>query len=491
LTTYWFKEALRLVAFAGVGMILDGIFDQGPGFLILSLLLFIAWHGVRLRRLARWLMYRNQPDPEFGNDIWGELYYQVQRRKARARKRERKLKGMIRRYRESSSAMPDAAVVLRADNTIEWMNDAAAPLLGLRAGADLGSRIDNLVRHPDFVRFLRSGKYEEGINLLSPVDEDRTMEIHIVPYGHEQRLLVARDITRMHQLEVMRRDFVANVSHELSTPLTVISGYLEKMADSPPSPERLVKPVMQMREQTERMRQLVSDLLQLSRLETDAAEPEEIVDVAPMIRRVVNEVSQSGGGNSHRFELRLADAILLSGVSRDLYTAFSNLVRNAAQYTPEGGTITVRWGDDNGGARLDVEDTGIGIPAAAIPRLTERFYRVDAGRSRRAGGTGLGLSIVKHVLRQHQATLKVKSVVDKGSTFSCLFPEERVERRDPAAMSEGGQQADAAGKSGEAHGRHHQSGESTTTDGSSQSPLEQGVTEGGDHDADMHGRRIF
>jgi two-component system phosphate regulon sensor histidine kinase PhoR len=465
---YWRKEALRLIAFAGAGMILGSFFDQAAGFLIISLLMFIAWHAIRLGRLARWMMYRNQPEPQFGNDVWGELYYQVQRRKARGRKRERKLKGMIRRYRESSAAMPDAAVVLRPDNTIEWMNDAAASLLGLKAGGDLGSRIDNLVRHPDFIRFLHSRNYEESIKLLAPVDEDRTMEIHIVPYGHEQRLLIARDITRMHRLEVMRRDFVANVSHELSTPLTVISGYLEKMADSPPSPESLAKPVAQMRAQTERMKHLVSDLLQLSRLETDAAEPEAPVEVAAMIRRVVNEVGQTGGGNSHRFELRLADAILLRGVSGDLYTAFSNLVRNAVQYTPEGGTITVSWGDDSGGARLDVEDTGIGIPAAAIPRLTERFYRVDAGRSRRAGGTGLGLSIVKHVLRRHQATLRVRSVVDKGSTFSCLFPAERVVRRTSAASSEYDQQTGGAGNSGEAHGRQHQSGESPATDGSSQ-----------------------
>jgi two-component system phosphate regulon sensor histidine kinase PhoR len=471
LTGYWIKEALRLFAFAGAGMILGGFFDRAAAFLIIALLLFIAWHAARLSRLGRWLIYRNEPEPEFGNDIWGEIYYQIQRRKARARKRERKLKAMIRRYRESSAAMPDAAVVLRPDNTIEWMNEAAASLLGLKAGSDLGSRIDNLVRHPDFVRFLHSGNYDNSIKLRSPMDEDRTMEIHIVPYGHEQRLLIARDITRMHRLEEMRRDFVANVSHELSTPLTVLGGYLEKMAESPPPSEKLARPIAQMREQTERMKHLVSDLLQLSRLETNMAEPETTMEIAAMIRRVVSEVGQGSGGNVHRFELDLDDSLLLRGANRDLHMAFSNLVRNAVQYTPEGGTITVRWCADNGGARLDVQDTGIGIPAAAIPRLTERFYRVDVGRSRQAGGTGLGLSIVKHVLRQHQATLRVESVVNTGSTFSCLFPAERVERRTLAGSSKNAQETGGTGYGGQAHDRRHQSSETPTADGSGQRGL--------------------
>lgn len=491
MTQYWLKEAWRFAAFVGVGVILGDIFDQGAGFVVIALLGFVAWHAVRLRRLARWLMYRNQPEPEFGNDIWGEVYYQIQRRRGRARKRERKLKGMIRRYRESSAAMPDATVVLRADDTIEWMNDAAASLLGLRTGGDLGSRIDNLLRHPDFVRFLQSGIYDEALELVSPVDEDRTMEIHIVPYGHEQRLLVARDITRMHQLEVMRRDFVANVSHELSTPLTVIGGYLEKLADSPPSPERLAQPVARMREQTERMTQLVSDLLRLSRLETEAAEPETSIDVATMIHRMVSEAGLAGGEARHRFELQLDEDVLLRGASRDLYAAFANLIRNAVQYTPEGGVITVRWRADGAGARFDVQDTGIGIPAVSIPRLTERFYRVDAGRSRRAGGTGLGLSIVKHVLRKHQAALKVESALGKGSTFSCLFPAERVARRSRIGpASQDGQQSGAAAEGGKAHGREDQPGDAPATDEGGQPSLEQGVAERRDDDTGLHGRRI-
>jgi two-component system phosphate regulon sensor histidine kinase PhoR len=458
-TGYLLKETLRLIAFAGGGVMLGGLFGRTGLFLIIALLMFIAWHAVRLGRLTRWLMYRNQPEPEFGNDIWGEIYYQVQRRKARARKRERKLKAMIRRYRESSAAMPDAAVVLRPDNTIEWMNEAAASMLGLKAGSDLGSRIDNLVRHPDFVRFLHSGNYEDSIKLRSPVDKDRTMEVHIIPYGHEQRLMIARDVTRMHRLEEMRRDFVANVSHELSTPLTVISGYLERMAESPPPAEKLAGPVAQMREQTERMKHLVSDLLQLSRLETNATEPEVPIDVSAMVRRLTGEIAQSAGGDTHRFEMQLDDRLLLRGVSRDIQMAVSNLIRNAVQYTPEGGSITVRWAADDGGARLDVQDTGIGIPAAAIPRLTERFYRVDAGRSRRAGGTGLGLSIVKHVLRQHQATLHVESIVNKGSTFSCLFPAERMEWRMAAHSKQDQQSSAAGGQAGEALFGSHQAGE--------------------------------
>lgn len=427
MTEYWLKELWRIAGILAVCLMLGAITGLSGFFLFAGLLFYLAWHAWKLRRLARWLIYRHEPEPQLGDDIWGELYYQVQRRKARARKRERKLKAVIRLYRESSAAMPDAALVLLADNTIGWMNEAAASLLGLKGDTDVGHRIDNLVRHPDFVRFLHDGDYSESLELVSPVAEDRAMEIHIVPYGDDQRLLVARDITRLHRLEVMRRDFIANVSHELSTPLTVISGYLESLGEKPRQSVQLEQAVKQMRQQTDRMTQLVSDLLQLSRLETnDTHEPEAEINVVAMLRGLVADAGMLVQERRHHVSLEADEAVALRGVAKHIYSAFANIIRNAAQYTPDGGRIEVRWRGDRTGACFEVSDTGIGIPAPVIPRLTERFYRVDTGRSRAVGGTGLGLSIVKHVLRNHQASLQVESAPGKGSTFRCLFPPERV-----------------------------------------------------------------
>lgn len=427
MTEYWLKEFWRLAAALTLGFIVGALTGLGGSAVFLALCCYLLWHAWKLRKLAQWLMYRRKPEPRLGNDIWGEIYYQIQRRKARARKRERKLKAVIRLYRESSAAMPDATLVLGSDNSIEWMNDAASTLLGLKGDMDIGHRIDNLVRHPDFIGFLHGGDYSESLELSSPIDEDRVMEIHIVPYGDDQRLLVARDITKLHRLEAMRRDFIANVSHELSTPLTVISGYLESLGEKSHQVPQFEQAVRQMRRQTERMTNLVSDLLQLSRLEiNDTREPEVEINVVGMLRGLVSDAGMMDPERRHHVTLEADEAVALRGVSRHLYSAFSNIIRNAVQYTPDGGRIMVRWSGDGAGACFEVRDTGIGVPAAAISRLTERFYRVDTGRSRALGGTGLGLSIVKHVVRNHQGRLEIESAAGKGSTFRCLFPAERV-----------------------------------------------------------------
>ncbi len=427
MTEYWLKEFWRLAATLAVGLVIGALTGLGGSAVFIALCCYLVWHALKLRKLAHWLVLRRKPDPQFGNDIWGEIHYQIQRRKARARKRERKLKAVIRLYRESSAAMPDATLVLGSDNAIEWMNDAASILLGLKGDMDIGHRIDNLVRHPDFIGFLHGGDYSESLELASPVDEEKVMEIHIVPYGDDQRLLVARDITKLHRLEAMRRDFIANVSHELSTPLTVISGYLESLGEKPHQASQFDQAVRQMRRQTERMTNLVSDLLQLSRLEiNDTREPEAEINVVGMLRGLVTDAGMMDPESRHHITLEADEAVALRGVSRHIYSAFSNVIRNAVQYTPDGGQITVRWSGDEAGACFEVRDTGIGVPASAISRLTERFYRVDAGRSRALGGTGLGLSIVKHVLRNHQARLQIESAADRGSTFRCVFPAERV-----------------------------------------------------------------
>jgi len=317
--------------------------------------------------------------------------------------------------------------VLRRDNAIEWMNEAAATLLGLNLVRDIGQRVDNLLRPPAFVEYLQSGDYHEPLVLSSPVDNASIMQIYIVPYGDNQRLLIARDITKLHRLEVMRRDFIANVSHELSTPLTVISGYLESLVGKTRKPEQIEQALRQMQQQTERMRNLVNDLLQISRLEmNEIQEDESDVNVPAMLHGLLADARMLGGERRHEIVLEVDETVWLHGVNQYLYSAFANLVRNAVQYTPGGGRIVIRWYASAAGACFSVEDNGIGIPPHLIPRLTERFYRVDTGRSRSVGGTGLGLSIVKHVLRNHQAALEVRSAPGQGSTFLCRFPPSRV-----------------------------------------------------------------
>ncbi len=427
MTDYWLKELRRLALILAASLLVGTVFELPGGALVIGLLIFLGWHLLKLRHFARWLAHGYEPEPGFSDNIWSELYYQVYKLRERGRKRERKLKNLVERYRQSAAAFPDAALVLRRDNSIEWMNEAAATLLGLNLVRDVGQRVDNLVRQPDFVDYLQSGEYAEPITLKSPIDNAAIMQIYIVPYGDNQRLLIARDITKLHRLEVMRRDFIANVSHELSTPLTVIGGYLESLVGKPRKPEQIEQALRQMQQQTERMRNLVNDLLQISRLEMNEIQEEETdVNVPGMLHGLLADARMLGGERHHEFALEVDESVWLHGVGQYLYSAFANLVRNAVQYTPGGGRIVIRWYAADGGACFSVEDNGIGIPPHLIPRLTERFYRVDTGRSRSVGGTGLGLSIVKHVLRNHQAVLEVRSTPGQGSTFLCRFPPSRV-----------------------------------------------------------------
>ncbi len=423
----WLKELWRFAAILAAALLFSLVFGHTLAFLAGGLIGWLLWHVYRMSCFARWLITGQEPVPRYGDDLWGELYYQVHKLKNQTRRREQMLREVVEQYRASAEALPDATLVLAPDNRIEWMNQSAASLLGFDAIADIGHRVQNLLRHPDFIAMLNSGDYSEPLELISPTEDGRVMEIHIVPYGNRQRLLVARDITRLHQLEVMRRDFIANVSHELSTPLTVISGYLENLSGKQRKPEQLENALGQMRQQAERMRSLVNDLLQISRLElNETREAEAEVDVASMLSGLVEDLKGPGLPRNHEITLEADAGLRLRGIGKDLYSAFSNLVRNAVQYTPDGGRIGIRWYAEQGAAFFSVRDTGIGVPQELIPRLTERFYRVDAGRSRALGGTGLGLSIVKHVLRNHQATLHIESAVGKGSLFLCRFPPERV-----------------------------------------------------------------
>ena len=392
--------------------------------LFFALLVLLAGQVRNVVRLERWLRTGRRIQPPRSHGLWGDIFDNLYRLQRRHRHRRRRLADVLRRFRDSANAMPDATVVLRGRGEMVWWNPIAERYLGLRWPQDEGSPIANLWRHPDFTRFLARADWREAVKVPSPLDERTILELRIVPYGASEKLLLARDVTRLHRLETMRRDFVANITHELRTPLTVIQGVAETLSDyGAADPAELERPLSLVLQQTRRMGRLVDDLLLLSRLETgERHRQRERVDVAELVHGVEEEARALSEGR-HEITVTADPALMLDGDYNELRSAFTNLLSNAVKYTPADGRIGIRWFQDSRGACLAVQDSGPGIPAHHLPRLTERFYRVDSGRSAGAGGTGLGLAIVKHVLSRHGGRLEIESRLERGSTFTCVFPE--------------------------------------------------------------------
>ncbi|MGN6513080.1 MAG: phosphate regulon sensor histidine kinase PhoR [Lysobacteraceae bacterium] len=392
--------------------------------LALAALALLGLHTWRLQRLVARLQGRRRASAR-GTGLWGELDQQLERRQREMRARKLRLLGMLRAYRAAAAALPDAVVVVDRDHQRAlWFNEAAGHLLGLRYPDDIDAPLGERLQPLPLAHWLAAGRNAEPLlDVASPADPDLRLNLRLIPYSDELWLLVARDVTKVVRLEHMRRDFVANVSHELRTPLTVIHGYLE-MLDPAERPDWA--PMLgEMRRQSERMRRLVEDLLALSRLEAQDAVADEEVAMAPMLaalRREAEALSQQ----RHAISVEDEAGVDLLGSPGELHSAFSNLVSNAVRYTPAGGSVRIRFRRDGDGVVLAVEDSGVGIPAANLPRLTERFYRVSTSRSRESGGTGLGLAIVKHVLGLHQARLDIRSEVGHGSSFACRFGADRV-----------------------------------------------------------------
>jgi two-component system, OmpR family, phosphate regulon sensor histidine kinase PhoR len=424
----WRQEttvALGLFVVALLGWL---IFRHLFAWLFAATFVYLCWHIFNLYRLDGWLRRGRQLHTPGSLGVWGELFNSFYRLRRRDRERKRRIAYLLREFRNSTSAMPDGVVVLDSLWEIIWFNDAAERLLGLRPGQDLRRRIGNLIRHPDFVGYLRHGVFDEPVDIPAPAAPGVRISLRVVPYGSDQRLLMARDVTRLHRLEEMRRDFVANASHELRSPLTVIGGYLDAMrADSRLEHDWGV-PLAEMEHQMQRMLATIKDLRELSRLETEAREaPFAPVDVPALLQRVQRDALALGHG-PRDVVVEVKDRVWVLGSESELFSAFSNLVFNAMRYTPDSGRVNLRWWMEEDGARLSVTDTGVGISSEHLPRLTERFYRVDRSRNRDSGGTGLGLAIVKHVLQRHDANLEVESEPGKGSVFTCHFPMERIAR---------------------------------------------------------------
>ncbi len=392
-----------------------------------ALLLLLLFHHLRnLAELFRWV---EAPDPQHPPDttgVWDDLFSRLYRlTRAHTRSRQ-ELADALDRFRQAAAALPDGVVILDDADRIQWCNPNAETHFGLDRRRDVGQHITNLVRDPRFVEYLAAREYREPVVMRIERDAPLKVSVQLVPFGENQKLLISRDITSIERADTMRRDFVANVSHELRTPLTVVGGFLETLADAErPDPEMLKRSLDLMRHQTARMQRLVEDLLTLSQLENShKLLREEKVDVPDLLRALYGEAQTLSGGR-HRIGLDLKSDDWLLGNADELRSAFSNLVSNAVRYTPDGGRVDLVWELKGGQPVFGVRDTGIGVEAHHIPRLTERFYRVDRGRSRETGGTGLGLAIVKHVLSRHQAVLEVQSEIGKGSVFSVRFPDAR------------------------------------------------------------------
>jgi two-component system phosphate regulon sensor histidine kinase PhoR len=390
------------------------------------LLVMVVRHRRYLTILDRWLRTEGSVLPN-ASGKWGDVFARLMRLVREQSRSYRHISSALERLQRATSAMPEGVVILDEMDHIEWCNPVAEKHMGISSSTDTGQHITHLVRHTHFAEYLAAQNYAEPLVIKQPRHQGLILSLQFVPYGDKQKLLLSRDVTQLERIQIMRQDFVANVSHELRTPLTVIGGFLETLSDQGPSdPETFKWALGLMTDQTKRMQNLVQDLLTLSRLEdTQNLIRGERVDVPGMLRKLYDEALSLSSGR-HRISLNLETGTQLLGSTDELRSAFTNLISNAIRYTPDNGNISLNWTVRDGQAVFSVQDNGIGVEPEHISRLTERFYRVDRGRSRETGGTGLGLAIVKHVLSGHQAKLEIVSDPGKGSCFSAWFPAARL-----------------------------------------------------------------
>ncbi|BAL22471.1 phosphate regulon sensor histidine kinase PhoR [Azoarcus sp. KH32C] len=422
---------IGLLALVAIAMALAD--DEVTGLVVFSggLLILFGYHLRKLERLAQWTLEPVGAPLPSAMGIWRRAFRELERRSREAHEARERLTSALDRFHDASHAMPDGVLYLSGSDRIEWLNRKAEQHFGLHAMRDQGLQVTTIVREPEFVRFLQAGDYRDALVLNSSRHPGLTLLVQVVPFGEGQKMVVSRDVSQLEKLETMRRDFIANVSHELRTPLTVVSGFLETLIDGFDDFEREdVQHFLQLAlDQSLRMQALIGDLLTLSALETGAPAPaEERVPVAVLLHSIAHDARVLSNGR-HEIAVDLGDEDecgILLGSEKELRSAFANLANNAVRYTPDGGRICLSWRRGPGGGEFSVQDNGIGIDPVHIPRLTERFYRVDRGRSRETGGTGLGLAIVKHILSRHHAELRIESEPGKGSRFSAVFPASRV-----------------------------------------------------------------
>ena len=422
-----YRSSVAVVALIAVAGFVIGLI-AGPawgwGFVAGGLGLTLLYHLRHLARLAQWVQDPRADQVPEGTGPWEEVLSALYRYERGAEAKREELADALARFRHAAQAMPDGVVILDDKNSIEWCSNNAAALLDLDPREDVGRPIANLVREPAFIDYLAAHE-EESRPARVPMERGVVLSIQLIRYGESQTLLLARDVTQSERVEAMRRDFVANVSHELRTPLTVLVGFLETVRELKLDPQRVRDYIGMMREQSSRMHRIIEDLLALSMLESAPPPASDRVRVAPLIDRLRADAEALSAGR-HSITVDGTPNVDLLGSESELVSALSNLISNAIRYTPQGGKVMLTWRDGVDGAAFTVEDTGVGIAPEHIPRLTERFYRVDRSRSRETGGTGLGLAIVKHAIARHQAILDIVSEPGIGSRFTVRFPAQRT-----------------------------------------------------------------
>ena len=425
--TAWREERIYFFSTLISAILVGGVTGYWLYSLLLSSIIYTLWHAWHFSRLLIWLKVgaplSKAPDLPGAWISVVSYIYGVQRRH---QQRKGRMRLLLDRFKQVAVALPDGTVVLRADNEIEWVNKVAESLLGIRHPQDIGRHIGNLIRNPAFHAYIKNAQFDEPLNIVSPRDKNMELSVRIIPFGDGEKLLTARDISSFVRVQAMRRDFVANVSHELRTPLTVMNGYLESLLDDGWDEEHQ-QILRSMQQQSTRMLHIVRDLLELSRLESDPRDlPENQINMPALLEAVCGDVQHLAQTTGHQLSLDVNRDLTLKGGEKELQSVIANLIHNALRHTPQGTRIQVKWYLDHLHRPVfRVDDNGRGIEKEHIPRLTERFYRVDPGRSRDAGGSGLGLSIVKHIVNRHGGTLEVESVPGQGASFLCLFPPSR------------------------------------------------------------------
>ncbi|MGJ8513883.1 phosphate regulon sensor histidine kinase PhoR [Carnimonas bestiolae] len=429
----WIRELLILLLTTLLGIAVASLWHQWLAGVAVALAIYLAYSLLQLWRLDRWAKHPDRALPPHAPAQWGAVFDHLYRYQRKQRRRQEQLRQVIGRFDRLSEALSDGMVVITQRDTLDNWNAAAGRLLGFKYPHDRSQHVTNLLRHPLFVEYFATGNFDDPLVIKSPTDESRWLQFQIITYGNNERLMVVRDITRLQRLQEMRRDFVANVSHELRTPLTVFTGYLEPLAAHADTllPPRMSKGVEQMQQQANRMRHLIDDLLMLSRLENEQTlSPLTPVNVTSLMQRAYEDGVALSQGRQH-LTLTLDSDKQLLGDEEQLRSAVTNLVSNAVRYAGDNRNITLSWNETAAGeGRLSIADDGEGIDSHHLARLTERFYRVDKGRSSATGGTGLGLAIVKHVMLRHQGELDIESTLGRGSCFTLSFPAQRLHQDD-------------------------------------------------------------
>ncbi|OUS25353.1 phosphate regulon sensor histidine kinase PhoR [Thalassotalea sp. 42_200_T64] len=398
-------------------------FNHVSLFVLAAMMVSLIWNYRHLTALIDWLWQKNLLSPPESNGIWGHVYDGIYRRIRKYRNKQKELNFRIRQFRDGAEALPDAALVLGLDHSIRWSNKKANRLLGIQWPSDTGQLITNLVRSPQLAKYLKSGDFSEPCSITSPRDSTKQIEFRFMTYGDQQYLLLARDVSQLILLEKMRRDFVANVSHELKTPLTVMRGYVEMIQDDDGLPAHWSKSFNTIEQQVTRMDRLVQQLLVLSKVEVQGYDDIRAqVQMPRLIEQVIEDISWINKTKQHQLSFEIDPRLGILGVESELKSACSNLLVNAMNYTAQGGVINICWNKQDGYCLFRVTDNGCGIVPEDINRLSERFYRVDKSRSRDTGGTGLGLSIVKHIVNNHRGQLIIESEFGQGSSFTIKFP---------------------------------------------------------------------